>query len=181
MATLQDLGDRVAAFPAAVKDAKIAQQLTNTELAEKSGVSASAVNKLLSGATSDPKLYNAVALYKTLGLSLDELFGLREPNGETREQLRDAELENAKLSAAADAKDAHLKSSRTTNAVMAALCIVLTLALIFYLAIDQSISDAGLIQYGNLSFFAWVLIGVIVAAAGITLFTILRILRDVRR
>lgn len=46
--------------------------LTNAELAEKSGVPLGTINKILSGATKDPKLETLKSIARVLGLTLDD-------------------------------------------------------------------------------------------------------------
>lgn len=46
--------------------------LTTEELSEKSGVPVGTLNKILSGATKDPKLETVKAIAKVLGLSLND-------------------------------------------------------------------------------------------------------------
>lgn len=88
MPAYQDLLPHMDAYSQKVKDAKEAKKLTNADLADLSGVSASAVNKLLAGSQVDPKLFNSVAICKVLGLSVDRLFGLDAPQ-DTPDALRD--------------------------------------------------------------------------------------------
>ena len=50
---------------------------TNETLSEKSGISVGTLNKLLSGATADPKLSTLIALAETFHCSVDELLGFK--------------------------------------------------------------------------------------------------------
>ncbi len=58
-----------------IKKRKKEQGLTNEALAERSGISVGTLNKLLSGASSDPKLSTLIPLASALGCSLDEMLG----------------------------------------------------------------------------------------------------------
>ena len=51
---------------------------TNETLSEKSGISVGTLNKLLSGATTDPKLSTLLMLAETFHCSIDELLGLKK-------------------------------------------------------------------------------------------------------
>ena len=51
---------------------------TNETLSEKSGISVGTLNKLLSGATTDPKLSTLLALAETFHCGVDELLGLKK-------------------------------------------------------------------------------------------------------
>ena len=80
MSAIQELAPYIEAYPRRVRAAKEEKHYTISDIIERSGVSASAVNKLLAGTQMEPKLYNSAALCKVLGLSLDELFGLSAPD-----------------------------------------------------------------------------------------------------
>ena len=58
-----------------IKRIKKQKNLTNESLSELSGISLGTLNKLLSGATEDPKLSTLLALKKALGVTMDELLG----------------------------------------------------------------------------------------------------------
>lgn len=64
-----------------IKKIKKDKGFTNESLSEKSGISLGTLNKLLCGATSDPKLSTLLALAKALDCSLDMLIGWREETG----------------------------------------------------------------------------------------------------
>ena len=51
---------------------------TNETLSEKSGISVGTLNKLLSGATTDPKLSTLLALAETFHCTIDELLGFKK-------------------------------------------------------------------------------------------------------
>lgn len=62
-----------------IKTLKKEKGFTNDTLAERSGIPLGTLNKLLSGASSDPKLSTLVPLAEVLGCSMDELLGRAEP------------------------------------------------------------------------------------------------------
>lgn len=57
--------------------------LTTAELAGKSGVPLGTLNKILSGATKDPKLETLKAIARVLGLTLDDFDDNNAPNDKT--------------------------------------------------------------------------------------------------
>ena len=100
MSAIQDLAPFIGAYQGKIRRAKDASGMTLEELSNESGVSFSAVSRLYAGTQADPRLYNSAALCKTLGLSLDELFGLENRVGSPEKltkQIHHVELENAKL------------------------------------------------------------------------------------
>lgn len=58
-----------------IKRIKKEKNLTNEVLADISGISVGTLNKLLSGASADPKISTFLALSRALGVSLDEIMG----------------------------------------------------------------------------------------------------------
>lgn len=57
--------------------------MTTAELAEKSGVPLGTLNKILSGATKDPKLETLKAIARVLGLTLDDFDDYEDKNDNT--------------------------------------------------------------------------------------------------
>ena len=76
MSAIQELAPYIAKYQPSIKRAKMEKGYTCNDLVELSGISKSAVERLCDGTQADPKLFNAVALCKVLGLSIDKLFGL---------------------------------------------------------------------------------------------------------
>lgn len=184
MSAIQELEPYISAYQGRFRQAKDDSKLTLEELSDRSGVSYSAVSRLYSGSQSDPRLYNSAALCKTLGLSLDEMFGLEQPTGspsELQERCHKLELENVRLTAANEAQRAQIKSTHAISYLLAFFCTLLAVSLIVYLVIDSQITDAGIIRSGKLSVMAWLFIALIVAAILAAGFTILRIVRKERK
>lgn len=67
-----------------IKKIKKEKNLTNEALSEMSGISLGTLNKLLSGATEDPKLSTLAALRTAFDVSMDKMLGFSdgEPDGE---------------------------------------------------------------------------------------------------
>lgn len=184
MSAIQELEPYISAYQGKIRKAKDASGMTLEELAERSGVSDSAVRRLYAGTQTDPKLYYSAALCKTLGLSLDEMFGLEQPTdspSELQERCHKLELENVRLTAANEAQRAQIKSAHAISYLLAFFCTLLAVSLIVYLVIDSQITDAGIIRSGKLSVMAWLFIALIVAAILAAGFTILRIVRKERK
>ena len=71
-----------------IKKIKKEKNLTNEALSEMSGISLGTLNKLLSGATEDPKLSTLAALRKTFDVSMDKMLGFSDdaPDGDLIEK-----------------------------------------------------------------------------------------------
>ena len=187
MSAIQELAPYIEAYPQRVRAAKEEKHYTISDIIERSGVSASAVNKLLAGTQMEPKLYNSAALCKVLGLSLDELFGLAAPEGsdrQTREELHQLQLANTRLEGEKNTLQAEnrmgaerVNAQRPVILVLLILCAVLCAALVGYIAIDAQINDAGLIRGGDPTLLAWGLIALVALAVAVIAWAMVRALR----
>ena len=65
--------------------------------------------------------------------------------------------------------------------VLIALCAVLSFSLVVYLIIDSDIRNAGLIQFGNLGFFAWIFVLLLILSAITVTVIIARVLIRYRK
>ena len=181
MSAIQELAPYIEAYPRRVRAAKEEKHYTISDIIERSGVSASAVNKLLAGTQMEPKLYNSAALCKVLGLSLDELFGLTAPEGsarQAREKMHQLQLENVRLEGEKNTLKAEnrMGAERVILALLV-LCTALCAALAGYIAIDAQISNAGLIQDGDPTVVAWGIIVLLVLAVAVVAWAMVRAIR----
>ena len=71
-----------------IKARKKEKNLTNDELSEISGISIGTLNKLLSGASADPKLSTIIALSSALGISLGDIEGRHKNTPELNESVK---------------------------------------------------------------------------------------------
>ena len=73
------------------------------------------------------------------------------------------------------------KSRLSTILVLAFLCAVLSVALIFYIVVDFHIKDAGLILGGEVGTGAWVIITLVAIAFGVMTSALFSAIRYARR
>lgn len=180
MSAIQELAPYIEDYPHRVRAAKEEKHYTISDIIERSGVSASAVNKLLAGTQMEPKLYNSAALCKVLGLSLDELFGLTAPEGsdrQAREEMHQLQLENVRLEAENRMGAERVDAQRPVILALLVLCTALCAALAGYIAIDAQISNAGLIRGGDPTVVAWGIIVLLVLAVAVVAWAMVRALR----
>ncbi len=177
------------AYPEKIKHRRLELGLTVKALSQKSGVPYSNVSRVNSGGQANPLLFNEAAIADCLGLSLDQLCGLKTPvedDSSLRKRIHELELSDAqkdaeiqRLSGAVNTANAkadgfasldkfHTEQLNARNPLIL-IQFILNVTLVFflcvYLVIDARIRDAGLIQFGNFSIFAWGLIAVILAAS----------------
>ena len=180
MSAIQELAPYIEDYPHRVRAAKEEKHYTISDIIERSGVSASAVNKLLAGTQMEPKLYNSAALCKVLGLSMDELFGLVAPEGsdrQAREEMHQLQLENVRLEAENRMGAERVDAQRPVILALLVLCTALCAALAGYIAIDAQISNAGLIRGGDPTVVAWGIIVLLVLAVAVVAWAMVRAIR----
>ena len=181
MSAIQELAPYIEDYPHRVRAAKEEKHYTISDIIERSGVSASAVNKLLAGTQMEPKLYNSAALCKVLGLSLDELFGLTAPEGsarQAREKMHQLQLENVRLEAENRMGAERVDAQRPVILALLILCTALCAALAGYIAIDAQISNAGMIRGGDPTVVAWSIIVLLVLAVAVIAWAMVRAIRQ---
>ena len=154
-----------------MRKAKNSSGLTLQELSDLSGVPYNNICDTNSGRTKQPLLFYEAAKCKALGLSLNALCGLDEPQqSDFAQQQRIHELELKTVQQAGDVrrltevgieKDKRLYSHRPILYALVAMCVILTIALIGYMIFDASITTAGLFKSAGTSVFAILLIIVV--------------------
>lgn len=79
MSKMEDMQSYFDEYPEALRKARASSSLTLAELARISGVPYNSICSVNAGTTKQPLLFYSAATCKALGLSLDELMGLRVP------------------------------------------------------------------------------------------------------
>lgn len=174
MSALQEIAGNIEQYPKRIREAKEKKRYTISDIVDLSGVSKSAVSKLLDGSQMDPKLYNSVAMCMVLDLSLDELFGLDKPidHPESMQaRIHQLELENAHLSGNVKRLEevnaiqkGQMRTRKPVIFVLIGMCAVMAMCLVAYLFIDSQITAQGLIRNGQPTTVAWFVIAVAVTA-----------------
>lgn len=161
MSAIQELESYIKEYPYKIKAARVAKGLTQKELAEKAGVPLSFITKL--NVNNQDALLNFAAICRVLGISMDELFGIKGSTdvAELTEQIHELELENVqqagdvrRLTEVNVEKDKRLYSHRPMLYALIAMCVILTMALIGYMIFDASVTTAGLFKSARTSAFA---------------------------
>ena len=165
MSAIQELESYIKEYPYKIKAARVAKGLTQKELAEKAGVPLSFITKM--NVNNQDALLNFAAVCRVLGISMDELFGIKGSTDVAELTDHIHELELNKVQQAGDIrrltevnveKDKRLYSHRPMLYALVAMCVILTMALISYMIFDASIMTAGLFKSAGTSTFAILLI-----------------------
>ena len=194
MSEIQEIAQHIQDFPALVRKARMDKGITNEELTELSGISYSAVCKMQSGER-DPKLYDAVAVMKAIGISADQVFDIQPPASAPsamQERIHELELDNAvssgdvvrlkqvnclctqRLDAVIRQRD-YYKRWSVFSSIFAA---ILSLFLIDYLLFDFRNPHAGFILQDRPTVFAWIVILIVSVSIGVCSIVGYRVLRD---
>ena len=180
MTSMEKLAPFFEAYSEKVKRRRNEVGMTISALSERSGVPYSNVSRVNSGVQANPLLYNEAAIADTLGLSLDDLFGLDHAVGsqsELQDRVHNLEVENARLTATDKAQREQIKSVHSICYILVFFCVFFAMSIIAYLVFDAKVKNVGLIQDGKLSIAALVFICLIVASivtAGIAIVRIIR-------
>lgn len=180
MTAFQRLQPYFDSYNSKITAARNAQKLSIVDLAEQAGVSYSSVATQSAGKADNPKIFEQAAEAYVLGLSLDELCGLRPPADVTEltSQIHNLELDNAhkdgeigRLNAVSDSDRQHnddlvgrIKSLRSLVLALAGFCTLLVMVVIGYMIFDAHIFTAGLFHSAGMSVFA-VLLALLLLAA----------------
>lgn len=159
---------------------------TNQDIADATGIPLSSVKNFFAATSKVPGLVYAGLICKFLGVSIDECLCItpaEDAEARLRRQLKEARIvsENQRLTEVNGLRKELDKSRLSTILVLSFLCAVLSVALIFYIAVDFRIKDAGLIQGGEVGVGAWFIIALVAIAFGVMSSALFSALRYARR
>lgn len=180
MAAFQQLQSYFDAYNGKITAARTDRKLSIVELSEQAGVSYSSVATQSAGRADNPKLFEQAATAYVLGLSLDELCGLRPPAdvSELTDRIHALELDCARKDGEisrlntivdggkqhADDLEMRISSLRSLVLALAGFCTLLVLVVIGYMVFDARILSAGLFQSAGTSVFAVLLVLLLLAS-----------------
>lgn len=168
------------------REARDRLNYTNQDIADETGIPLSSVKNFFAATSKAPSAISAGLICKFLGISLDDFFGIvPAENAEVRlrRQLKETRIvsENQRLTEVNGLRKELDKSRLSTILVLSFLCAVLSVALIFYIAVDFRIKDAGLIQGGEVGVGAWFIIALVGIAFGVMTSALFSAIRYARR
>ncbi len=166
--------------------ARDAQNISMQQLIDETGIPEGTVKNFFASCSKNPSVYNAGLICSVLGISLDEYFGI-EPVLTTEDKLAQAneQLKHQKQLHDADVRIAHLeggmeqmsktidrqnqKEKRIKSALygLMLLSAILMAIVAGYIAFDYRVPNEGLIQGGQASIFAWIVILLLAIGIGV--------------
>lgn len=169
-----------------IRKAKDASGLTNQELADKSGIPYNSVCTITAGTAKQATLANVAAICAVLGLSLDEMAGLRDTD--TSGYIRELEIENACMKKDVEyfKQDAeHFKKEaqayRPLMFCLMGLCVLLLIFVIGYVIWDISQKHAGLFRVTGISAGAVIIAVVILISIIVLCSTLMWLIKSLKR
>ena len=159
---------------------------TNQDIADATGIPLSSVKNFFAATSKVPGLVYAGMICKFLGVSIDECLGItpaEDAEARLRRQLKEDHMnsENQRLTEVNGLRKELDKSRLSTILVLAFLCAVLSVTLIFYIVVDWHIKDAGLIKGGEIGVGAWIIIALVAIAFGVMTSALFSAIRYARR
>ena len=123
----------------ACQDAKASAspRITNQDIVDETGLSPSAVNNFLRGATKDPSIGTAGPICRMLGVSIDNCFGIEDEDQQDsaiKAQLAEALHEVETLRMQLDAMAREMMIYKRLSAIFGAMVLLAMIALILDLA-----------------------------------------------
>lgn len=182
------------------RKARDRQNITIQDLADETGISISTIGNFFASKSKAPNVYNAGAICATLGVSLDEYFGI-EPVITTEDeltqaneqlahqkQIHDADVHIARLEGGIEQMKKTIEYQRkkvrdTKFAIygLMLLCAIFMAVIVGYIFFDYCVPNQGLIQGGQVGVFAWLVFLLLAAGIGIFAAVFIMYLRYARK
>lgn len=164
------------------REARNRQGMTNQDVADNSNVPLSSVQNFFASTSKTPTVNNSGNICRACGVSLDKYFGitpdvLPEEQIEQMERDHKAELVTANLEGRIEQLSKNEKRLRISLYSTVLLSVVLLFALVGYMMFDYNVPNAGLIQSGQASTAAWIIMILLAVGAGVIVSVFLSALR----
>lgn len=164
------------------REARDKRNYTSQDLENITGIPVSTINNFFATASKAPNVYNAGAICKALGVSLDKYFDITPdvlPEDQVRQLEHDhkAELKLAHMEGSIEQLSKTEKRMRISLYSITVLAVILLMVLIGYVVFDYKVPNAGLIQGGQASTLAWIVIVLLAVGVGVIASAFLSALR----
>lgn len=152
---------------------------TAQDLEDMTGIPASTIGNFFATTSKAPNIYNAGAICKALGVSLDKYFDItpdvlpedqvKQLEHEHKAELMIAHMEGSmeQLTKKVDSQAKTEKRMRLSLYSITILAVILLMVLIGYVVFDYQLPNAGLIQGGQASTLAWIVIILLAVGVGV--------------
>lgn len=155
-----------------MRNQKDALHETNQSVADGTGIPLSNVGKFFSGTLSNPSVFNTAAMCIHLEMSMDELFEIAPPENVEKVRELEARLERANsdlelIKHHNELLESGLKDRKPVIFGLTAICFLLVVALMGYLAMDVTNLNFGFFTHDGVSAVGVVIAVVLVASVGV--------------
>lgn len=170
---IQSIQPQCASLYEHLKHEKNLRGETNRTLAYHTGVSESTIRNFFAGSLASPCIYDVAAICKYLHVSLDDLMSIEADGSGEGETVR--ELERQVESAEKELEQARMynryfflgmRERKNIIYALSIICLLLTLSLISYIAVDINNLSFGFFTAGGVSFAGVAIAAVLLVAAG---------------
>ena len=164
------------------REARDKRNYTSQDLEDITGIPVSTINNFFATVSKAPNVYNAGAICKALGVSMDKYFDIT-PDTLPEDQIKQmecdhkAELVTANLEGRIEQLSKTEKRMRISLYSITVLAVILLMALVGYVVFDYKVPNAGLIQGGQASTLAWIIIVLLAVGVGVIVSVFLNALR----
>lgn len=150
---LQEISDKCDRLPGALREEKERQHYTYPQIAQATGVPEHTVGKFFSGTLANPSVFHVAAYCILLHVSLDSLFGIANPQTDSRlrQELAVTKMALVKTEEQVSIYRSGVKERKPVIYGLCGLCIAMFLMLATYICLDALAPDTGLIQQGSVS------------------------------
>ncbi len=171
------------------REARERKNYTSQDLEDITGIPVSTINNFFATVSKAPNVYNAGAICKALGVSLDRYFDItpdvlpedqvKQLEHDHKAELKLAHLEGSveQLNKTVDSQNTKENRLRVSLYSVSTLAVILLLVLVGYVVFDYSVPYAGLIQGGQASTAAWIVIVLLAVGVGVIASAFLSALR----
>lgn len=164
------------------REARDRQGMTNQDVADNSNVPLSSVQNFFASTSKAPTVNNSGNICRACGVSLDKYFSitpdvLPEEQIEQMERDHKADLVTANLEGRIEQLLKNEKRLRISLYSISVLAVVLLMVLIGYMVFDYKTPNAGIIQGGQTSTLAWIVIVLLAVGVGVIVSAFLSALR----
>ena len=164
------------------REARDQQGMTNQDVADKANVPLSSVQNFFASTSKTPTVNNSGNICRACGVSMDKYFDitpyvLPEDQIEQLEHDHKAELVTANLEGRIEQLSKTEKRMRISLYSITILAVVLLMTLIGYVVFDYQLPNVGLIQGGQVSTAAWIVIILLAVGVGVIASAFLNALR----
>lgn len=175
------------------RESRDRQGMTNQNVADIANVPLSSVQNFFASTSKTPTVNNSGNICRACGVSLDKYFDItpdvlpedqvRQLEHDHKAELKLAHLEGSveQLNKTVDSQNTKEKRLRVSLYSVTTLAVILLLVLVGYVVFDYSVPYAGLIQGGQASTLAWIVIVLLAVGVGVIASAFLNALRYARK